>query len=194
MRQLLLLVGILGGLGMAGVAAAGDRVQGPAIHTDRTQWFQVMVPEAWSVAPVKKGAPEVLVLEPAGVPGVRVALSIRRLPELPELVTREQVVEQARAMLRAATARGGGATRPGSAATVHRTPVEIREVTGWPMTGVVAGYVDRGDQCDRVTVLIDVPRQRAFVWTASAPRDQFAGYDVTFDQAVAGLVPALPEG
>ena len=61
------------------------------------------------------------------------------------------------------------------------------------MTGVTAEYSESSGEHTRLTILIDVPRRRAFIWKAAAPAALFPRYDVSFDQIAAGLVPILPE-
>lgn len=161
------------------VTAWTDPPSEPFLYIDRAQWFQVLLPEGW-LATAGRHAGALVTVQRQDHPVAHLTLALRPLPELPELVTREALLEQARAILRAVALR--------------RNPAVVTDVTGWPMTGVSADYTDQAAVWQRVTVLMDVPRRRAFIWTASAPPDQFASYDVAFDQVAAGLIPALPEG
>ena len=149
-------------------------------YADRAHWFQLMVPEGWQAAQSPKGASEVLTLKDETTSGARLTLQIRPLKGLSELVTREQLLEQAKAILKAVT--------------LQKSPGPVSEITGWPMTGVIAEYSESSGTHTRLTILIDVPRKRAFIWKATAPAAIFPRYDATFDRIIAGLVPALPEG
>lgn len=146
--QLSVVVASLGLL--VGVALAAD---GPQPYIDRAQWFQVAVPEGWAAAKGQGQGP-VLTVRSEAAPAVQLTLEIRRLAQLPALITREALLEQARAILKAVA--------------LGRTPATVTELTSRPMAGLIADYPD-AEPWQRVTILLDPPRQRAFVWTAAAP-------------------------
>lgn len=163
-----------------GLLIGGALVAEPAaaqVYTDRAQWFELQVPEGWTAAK-GQGNGVVLIVRPEATSAVQLTLEIRRLTQLPGLITRERLVEQAQAILKAVA--------------LSRTPATVTELTGRSMTGLIADCTD-AEPWQRVTVLLDPPRQRAFVWTATAPAAQFPSYDVAFDHVVAGLIPTLPE-
>ena len=170
------------GILLVGGSIFAEVPQATQSYTDRTHWFQLTVPEGWQVSSSKgKGndLSEVLTLRDGAASEVHLTLHIRPLKDLSELVTREQLLEQAKAILKAVT--------------LQKSPGPVSEITGWPMTGVRAEYSESSGEHTRLTILIDAPRRRAFIWKAAAPAAIFPRYDVTFDQIIAGLVPALPE-
>lgn len=172
-------VGMMSAWFVATTAATGFAEPAAAqLYTDRAHWFSLQVPEGWAAAKGQGSGP-VLTVRSEATPTVQLTLEIRRLTQLPELITRERLVEQAQALLKAAA--------------VGRRPVSVTEVTGRPMAGLIADYLDDPVTASRVTILLDPPRQRAFVWIATAPPDQFSQYDLAFDQVVVELIPALPE-
>lgn len=171
--------GIVGWLGVGLAFQTVGLWAAPEVYTDRAQWFSLTVPDGWRVSAGAKGAADLLIAQPAAEPAVRVTLRVRPLPKLPELVTREALVAQARAIL--------WAVRPAGPEGV------VTEIVGWPMTGIVADAVASGGECTRVTILLDPPRHRAFVWTATAPQPAFVQRDAALDRLPAALVPLLPD-
>ena len=153
--------------------------QAGGFYTDRTHWFQMRVLEGWEAVQQPKTSSAVLIVKDVTSPQVHLALQIRPLSQLPELVTRDQLLEQARAILKAVT--------------LGKSLGPITPITGLALTGLQTEYSDTPGSHTRVTILLDHLRHRAFVWTATAPTELFPRYDVTFDQLISGLVPALPE-
>ena len=101
-----------GALGVVRMAEASVGAAPP--YVDRAHWFQLKAPWPWQTTGGSQRGEEVLTATWPGLPSVAVSLKIRPLTELPELVTREQLIGRAEDVLRMFTSD------------------PVHEITGWP--------------------------------------------------------------
>ncbi len=156
--------------------AFGDPAEDSKSYVNRAHWFELKVPQGWNLQEAPRGAETILSLQSVSAQA-EIVLEVRTLQDLPELASRQELVDAAGKILQ--NQRG------------IPLEVSVREISGLPLTGVVVEYKE-GHHFTRLTIVVDPPRHRAFLWRAKAPAEIFPSYDVVFDQVVASLVPDLP--
>ncbi len=161
-------------------SAAAEESQA-ALYTDRANLFQYQLPVGWVAHHQVVDADSVVTFSNPEYSQLMLHLSITETKRVSPRSNRRELVEVARSVLME--------IRPDGQLG------DWKEVVGFPMAGLwVDIFGEDNTQIERITILIDPPRRRAFVLSAVGPEELLKTHAADLEEVARGLIPTVAQG